>query len=196
MTSSKIYITPEQLRDDSYLLADTVIRDNFHPEFLVALWRGGTPVGIGVQEYLHYFGFKTDHIAIRTSSYGDDTVSKEVRVHGLDYLVERVLPRTPLLIVDDIFDTGKSVQAVINSIRDKARFNTPEDIRLATVYYKPEKNQTRLKPNYCIRELPGDPWLVFPHELVGLDAAEIVRAKGTGVSELMQGTQRFLDSKK
>ncbi len=196
MEPEKIYLSSQQLRDDSYRLADQIIRDNFHPAFLVALWRGGTPVGIAVQEYLHYFGFQTDHISIRTSSYGDETVSREVRVHGLDYLIERVLPQTPLLVVDDVLDTGNSGKAVIDCIREKARFNTPTDIRFATIYYKPEKNQTDLKPHYCIHELAGNPWLVFPHELTGLTAQEIVAAKGAEVSQLMGATQRFLDSRK
>ena len=34
-----------------------------------AIWRGGTPVGMALQEIMHYCGVESDHIAIRTSSY-------------------------------------------------------------------------------------------------------------------------------
>ena len=41
----------------------------FDPTSSSGIWRGGTPVGVAVQELLDYCGIKTDHIAIRTSLY-------------------------------------------------------------------------------------------------------------------------------
>ena len=48
-----------------------VLESGFRPSFIVAIWPGGAPVGIAVQELLDYFGVHCDHIAIRTSSYRD-----------------------------------------------------------------------------------------------------------------------------
>lgn len=67
--SDKVYISAQSLLDDSYRLAVKILEDGFRPDFIVGIWRGGTPVGIAVQELLHYFGVPTDHISIRTSSY-------------------------------------------------------------------------------------------------------------------------------
>jgi hypothetical protein len=47
----------------------------------------------------------------------------------------------------------------------------PADIRIATVWYKPARNQTALKPDYFIHE--SNEWLVFPHEIDGLTPKEI-----------------------
>jgi hypothetical protein len=49
-------------------LAIRIVRSGFRPTFLVALWRGGAPIGITVQEVLEYHGIQTDHVAIRTST--------------------------------------------------------------------------------------------------------------------------------
>ncbi len=51
----------------------------------------------------------------------------------------------------------------------------PEQIRIATPWYKPGNNQTSLKPDYYIHET--DQWLVFPHEMKGLEQSEILANK-------------------
>ena len=87
------------------------------PTFLVAIWRGGAPIGIAVQEVLEYHSIHADHIAIRTSSYsGIDAQQKTVRVHATDYLVSRLSAEDELLIVDDVFDSGHSLEAVIEEL--------------------------------------------------------------------------------
>ena len=63
----KIYISAQELLDDSFQLGLEIIDSQFRPDFIVAIWRGGTPVGIAIQEILTYFSIETDHIAIRTS---------------------------------------------------------------------------------------------------------------------------------
>ena len=129
-------------------------------------------MGIAVQELLEYQGVQTDHIAIRTSSYtGIDGRSSEIRIHGMNYLVKNVRQEDSLLIVDDVFDTGHTINAVINHLRDKARLNTPHDIRVAVPYYKPTRNQTDREPNYYLHET--EDWLKYPHSLEGLSADEI-----------------------
>ena len=65
----KTFITPEQLRLQSHRLAAEVVRDGFEPDFMVAVWRGGAPIGCYVHEFLKYLGKTCDHIAIRTSRY-------------------------------------------------------------------------------------------------------------------------------
>ncbi|MEM6466782.1 MAG: phosphoribosyltransferase [Pseudomonadota bacterium] len=142
----------------------------------MGVWRGGTPVGITVQEVFEYYGLGTDHFAIRTASYGGGTTpSKEVRVFGLSQLVDIVSADDQLLIVDDVFDSGKSVDAIIRQLRKRCRRNTPNDIRIATVYHKPHKNQTHRQPDYFVHET--DQWLVFPHELRGLTRQELLNHK-------------------
>ncbi len=88
---SKYYISADDLLLDSYKLGVKIFDSGFKPDFIVGVWRGGTPVGIAVQEVLEYLGSPSDHIAIRTSSYyGIGKQNKEVKVHGLDYIIQNI----------------------------------------------------------------------------------------------------------
>ncbi len=172
----KVYLTAQGLLEDSFRLGLEIFKSDFRPDFIVGVWRGGTPVGIAVQEILDNLGVKTDHISIRTSSYtGIGERGREVRVHGLDYIIRNVDAHHSLLIVDDVFDTGLSIKAVIDTLRMKARLNTPGDIRIATPWFKPANNKTDLKPDYFLHTSAD--WLVFPHELNGLDRDEVLANK-------------------
>ena len=177
----KVFISAESLLRDAMQLAVQIVRSGFRPTFLVAVWRGGAPIGITVQEVLEYHGVHADHIAIRTSSYtGIDQQSKTVRVHALDYLVSRLSAEDQLLLVDDVFDSGLSIEAIMNELASRCRRNLPEQIRVATAYYKPARNRSALKPDYYVRET--NEWLVFPHELKGLTRQEILEHKPVDAS--------------
>jgi hypoxanthine phosphoribosyltransferase len=175
----KTFISAESLLRDSLELGMMVVRSGYRPTFLVGMWRGGAPIGIAVQEVLDYHDIPTDHIAIRTSAYyGIDQQEKTVRVHAIDYLVSRLDAEDRLLLVDDVFDSGRSIEAVIAELRRRCRRNLPESIRTATVYYKPSRNRSSTAPDFCVREV--EDWLVFPHELQGLSREEILRNKPVG----------------
>jgi len=170
--SGKHYIGAQELLEVSFRLGAQIIKDGFRPTIIIAIWRGGTPMGIAVQELLSWFGIETDHIAIRTSSYqGIDGRSDEIRIHGMNYLIKNCKQEDSLLIVDDVFDTGLTIQSVIAHLRDKARLNTPHDIRVAVPYYKPTRNKIGIAPNYYLHET--EQWLKYPHSLEGLSVEEI-----------------------
>ncbi|MFK7995392.1 MAG: phosphoribosyltransferase [Granulosicoccus sp.] len=175
-TDDKVYITAQQLLQDSLELGRQILASGFRPNYIVGVWRGGTPVGIMVQELLDFYGVETDHISIRTSSYsGLNKRENKVRVHGLSYLTNSMNAEDSLLIVDDVFDTGLSVSAILKKMREKSRKNLPHDVRIATAYFKPGKNRTNFEPNYYAHKT--DDWLVFPHEMEGLSRSEIVANK-------------------
>jgi uncharacterized protein len=172
----KVFISADSLLQDSMELARLIVRSGFRPSYLVAIWRGGAPIGIAVQEVLEYHSIHADHIAIRTSSYtGIGEQTKTVRVHAIDYLVSRLSANDELLLVDDVFDSGRSLEAVMSALRRRCRRNLPEKIRIATVYYKPKRNRSSLVPDYYVKDT--DSWLVFPHEIQGLTKEEILAHK-------------------
>ena len=173
---SERFIAADDLLQDSFQLAANIYEADFEPDFLVGLWRGGSAVGIAVQEGLDYFGTKTDHIAIRTSYTGAPGYSQMVnkadaiRVHGMQYLLENLSAHHSLLIVDDVYSTGSSVNAVIKQLTKKTRRNLPQDIRIATVWYRPTEKTLRT-PDYFVHET--DDWLVLPYELSGFSIDEL-----------------------
>jgi hypoxanthine phosphoribosyltransferase len=173
---NKKMVAANDLLEDSFRLAAIIAEAGFHPDFLVGLWRGGSAVGIAVQEGLDFLGIKTDHIAIRTSYRGapsySEMISKaeSIRVHGLQYLLENLCAHHSLLIVDDVYSTGSSVGAVIEQLARKTRRNLPKDIRIATVWYRPGEKTIRV-PDYFVHETSD--WLALPYELTGMSIDEL-----------------------
>ena len=174
----KIFVTEEELLLDAYRLGVEVFNSGFRPSFIVGLWRGGSSVGIAVQECLQHLGVETDHIALRTSYRGMqryqrmvDEASSEIRVHGTQYLLETMNAEDGLLIVDDVYSTGLNVKAVIDRLASRMRRNLPHDLRIAVPWYKPARNRTGRMPDYYLHET--DKWLVLPYELNGLSLDEI-----------------------
>ncbi|HZW60189.1 MAG TPA: phosphoribosyltransferase, partial [Woeseiaceae bacterium] len=163
-----------------FRLARRIYESDFRPDFIVGLWRGGSAVGIAVQEGLEHFGIPTDHIAIRTSYAGAASYSRmvdradSIRVHGLQYLLETLCAHHSMLIVDDVYSTGHSVRAVIEQLAGKARRNLPHDIRIASVWYRPSGKTVR-EPDYYVHETAD--WLVLPYELSGLTVDELQQHK-------------------
>ena len=194
----KTFVAANDLLLDSFQLAANIYESGFRPDFLVGLWRGGSAVGIAVQEGLDHFGVKTDHIAIRTSYRGQATYSEMVdsadtiRAHGLRYLHERVCEHHSMLIVDDAYSTGSSVNAVIDQLAKKSRRNLPHDIRIATVWYRPTERTIR-PPDFYVHETSD--WLILPYELSGLSIEEL-RENKTEIRPMIDRLEALLESRK
>jgi len=185
----KLFIKSEELLKDSFNLAWQVYESGYRPNYIIGVWRGGAPIGIAVQEFLDVLGVSSDHIAIRTSHYkGIDERESQVQVYGLNYVIKQVESEDSLLIVDDVHDTGISIQKIILDLQTACKKNTPE-IKVATPYFKPIKNKTDRKPDFYLHET--EKWLVFPHELEGLSMDEIIEFKPE-LSELVKKIKPFI----
>lgn len=180
--NDKRFISEQALLEDAYRLGVQIYNSGFRPTFIVGLWRGGSSVGIAVQECLQYLGVETDHISIRTSYRGlagyqkmVDNAQQEIRVHGTQYLLETLTQEDSLLIVDDVFSSGLTTSTVVNRLSKRLKLNTPHDIRIAAPWFKPASNRTDTKPDFWLHET--DQWLVMPYEIAGLSQSEIEHNK-------------------
>jgi len=172
----KRFIGSQEHLEDSFKLAVKIYESGFRPDYIVGIWRGGTPVGIIVHDFLAYVGVKANHISVRTSYKGLEFYDpkgkpQQTRVHNTRFLVDRVNAGDSLLIVDDVYSSGRSVDAVIKRLKRKLRRNMASDIRIAVPWYKPSHNRTGRVPDYVLHE--SEEWLVMPHELNGLTSEEI-----------------------
>ena len=174
----KLFIAEEDLLLDAYRLGVNIFNTGFRPTFIVGLWRGGSTIGIAVQECLQHLGVETDHVSIRTSYRGMqryqrmiDEADSEIRVHGTQYLLESMNAEDRLLIVDDVYSTGLNVKAVLERLKRRTRCNMPRDARIAVPWYKPARNRSGRVPDYYLHET--DRWLVLPYELNGVSLEEI-----------------------
>jgi len=177
MTTEKKYIDAQELMEDSVRLAVKILKSGYRPDFIVGVWRGGSTVGIYVQECLQYLGVETDHIAIRTSYQGRDDYFRqleqgsEIRVHGLQYLFENLNADNALLIVDDVYSTGRNAHAVIERLQQKGRRNMAKEVRIAAPYYRVSTRNSATAPDFFLQQTSD--WLVLPYELTGISRAEL-----------------------
>ncbi|MFK7913248.1 MAG: phosphoribosyltransferase [Pseudomonadales bacterium] len=182
MTSAeKRFISEQDHMLDGFRLGVQVFDAGFAPTFIVGLWRGGSAVGIVVQECLAALGVATDHIALRTSYRGrteyEQTVRDQsnIRVHGRQYLLENMTFDDRLLIVDDVFSSGRHTQAVIDSLQRGLKRNMPEQVQVASIWWRPTAPEAASKPDFYVHETSD--WLVLPYEIEGLSKTEIAQHK-------------------
>jgi hypoxanthine phosphoribosyltransferase len=180
----KTVLSARELLEDSFRLGVEILESGYRPTLIIAIWRGGTPVGMAVQEVLAYCGVEADHIAIRTSSYQGVDQRGNVAIHGLNYIIKKIRHDDRVLIIDDVFDTGNTIKAVIDEIKRRARGNTPDEIRVAVPWFKPRRNETDLVPDFYLHETAE--WLVFPHELDALTPEE-TKASRPALYEIVYG---------
>ncbi|MCP4204396.1 MAG: hypoxanthine phosphoribosyltransferase [bacterium] len=189
----KEFIREEDLLLDAYRLGVKIYQSGFRPTVIVGVWRGGTSVGIAVQECLQYLGVETDHISIRTSYRGMTSYkamldnAEAIRVHGTRYLLENLNAEDGLLIVDDVYSSGLNVQAVIDRLAHRTKRNMPRQVRVAVPWYRPSSRRTDRVPDYYLYET--DKWLVLPWELNGLTREEIYREKPF-LKPILEGVNR------
>jgi hypoxanthine phosphoribosyltransferase len=175
----KEFVRADGLARDSFALAKKIYDSGFRPDSLLVLWRGGTPVGIFIHEFLLYKGVQTYHTAVKAESYTGIGERVEPRIENLDAFLSRLTPESRVLVVDDIFDTG----CTLKKVRDTLRART-SNIRIATLYYKIGTSRVDFTPDFYMRMT--DRWIVFPHELMGLEPSEIKR-KDEFVWQLLHG---------
>lgn len=177
--NGKLYISADEHLRDSWCLAAAVRKDGWKPDFILGLWRGGAPVAIALHEFFKVTGWNVQHIPLKCTSYtGIGENEGEVAFTCGDIVFGMFRKGDRVLVVDDVFDTGKTAVAVKKSLDAVGA-----EMRMACTYWKPEKNLTDLKPDYFAKDMGGR-WIVFPHEVDGLVDDE-VRRKDPALADLI-----------
>jgi hypoxanthine phosphoribosyltransferase len=171
----KVFVDEQSHILDSYRLGEKIFADGFEPTFIVGLWRGGSAVALVVQECFAYLGVPTEHTTIRTSYSGREQYEQSmrrfegIRVHGKSYALETLTADDRLLIVDDVFRSGRHTRAVVDQLRLGLRRNMPREVRVATLWKHALSDASQL--DYFLNET--DRWIVLPYELSGLSSDEL-----------------------
>lgn len=164
----KKFLSAQAYQRDCWRLAAAIRQSGWQPDYLVGLWRGGAPVAIAVHEFLKATGWNVKHLPLKCWSYtGIGRNESEVRFFEGEAVFRLFAAGERVLFIDDVFDTGRTAAAVLAQMRGRG-----VDVKIACVYWKPEKNQTPLKPDFFVQDI-GCEWIVFPHEIEGLTREEI-----------------------
>lgn len=139
--------TWDEIEEDVFQIAEKIANDKFVPDVIIAILTGGV---IPAKLFSDIFGIKTlRYIEIKfyrgVNKTDNKPVVKAVYVNDVE--------NKKILIVDDVADSGETLEAVTNVI---TMFN-PSLIRTATIYVKP---WSRKYPDYYSKII--DKWIIFP----------------------------------
>jgi uncharacterized protein len=177
----KEFLSYQVVRNNAIKLARRIQREGFTPDVIYVSLRGGAYMGNVLSECFKII--RTDrpvyYAAVVARSYKDIGQQDQVRVDGWTYDPEYLRHGDKILLVDDIFDTGKTINRLVEIIMGKG---IPRgDVRVAVHDYKLRRYlhaQLPVQPDYwCrfheIREPEEDFWIHYlSHELVGLTDQE------------------------
>ena len=150
--SNKLWYSWEEMRRDVNVLARDLVMDNFVPNVIVGLSRGGLTPGVMLS---HWFNkpFKPVKSSLRDYPQWEDYLPKPTD--------EKVL------IVDDICDSGKTFEKMkswIKGPRKNSPLELPVDVRFASLWWN---NECDFEPDYYVSEMAKDStdtWIHFPWE--------------------------------
>lgn len=181
--SNKVFVPYDTIRDDAIRLAQRIHHDGFEPDVIYVSLRGGAYMGNVISEYFKVVRRNTRPVfyaAVVARSYTDINTQDRVSVDGWTYSPEYLRSGDKVLLVDDIFDTGRTVNHLVNVIMEHGI--PRRDIRVAVHDYKirhyVDHSQPILPDYYCnkqeIARAEHDTWLHYlSHELVGLSRDEV-----------------------
>ncbi|MDX9958008.1 MAG: phosphoribosyltransferase [Clostridia bacterium] len=180
---SKEFISYNQVRNNALKLAHRIHMDGFIPDVIYVSLRGGAYLGNVISEY--FKAVRRDskpvlYAAVVARSYSDVHQNDQVRVDGWTYSPEYLRNGDKVLLVDDIYDSGRTINHLAEVILGKG---VPRaDFKIAVHDYKMigyRGEQLPIRPDYWCRlhdiKVPRDEkWIHYmSHELVGLTDDEL-----------------------
>jgi len=151
---------------DSFKLANEIYKSGYRPDKIIGLWRGGAIPTLAVDELFRFNKINIPCYPLKTEAYSGNHLNKKVKIFGIRDLLKNTGKNSKLLIVDDVLDTGSSLEKVVRRLSKKTK-----NIKIATIYYKPKMNKSNLVPDFYLYQ--KNMWIVFPHELEGLTLDEV-----------------------
>jgi hypoxanthine phosphoribosyltransferase len=178
----KEFLPYQVVRNNAIRLARRSWEEGFVPDVIYVSLRGGAYMGNVISEFFKMVrrGDRPSYYAaVVARSYRDIGEQDRVKVDGWTYDPAYLRNGDRVMLVDDIFDSGRTINHLVEIIMDKGIPRS--DVRVAVHDYKVRRyldRQLPVQPDlWCRRhELAGpedDFWIHYlSHELVGLTDAE------------------------
>jgi hypoxanthine phosphoribosyltransferase len=158
----EVLITREQIREKTAELAREISGDyQGKNPLLVCILKGGL---MFLADLIRQIDLPVEIDFIAVSSYGDRTESSGVVRILMD--LETNIQGRHVLIVEDIIDTGRTLNYIIHNLRTRG----PASIKICTLLNKPARRELAIPLDYVGFEIP-DKFVVG----YGLDYGEIYR---------------------
>ncbi|NIN69946.1 MAG: hypoxanthine phosphoribosyltransferase [Anaerolineae bacterium] len=158
----EVLITREQIREKTEELAREITADyEGRNPLLVCILKGGL---MFLADLIRQIDLPAEIDFMAVSSYGDATESSGVVRILMD--LETNIQGRHVLIVEDIIDTGRTLNYIIQNLRTRG----PASIKICTLLNKPARRELAMPLDYVGFEIP-DKFVVG----YGLDYGEIYR---------------------
>ncbi len=144
-------ITWGELFNDTLELARQIIASRYRPELLVVIARGGLVVGRILSDLLSVRDIA--NVSVKFYKGVGLTSDKPVISEGLN---PGLVAGKAILVVDDIVDSGSTLQAVLEHLSSTG----PRIVKSAALYVKP---WAKIYPDFYVRTV--EEWVVFPYEI-------------------------------
>lgn len=131
-------------------LAHKVIKSGYEPDIIIGIARGGLVPARMVCDFL----LQKDLVSITMQHWGIATNMGKARIK-FSLPQEADISGKRVLVVDDVADTGHSIQIIMDYMKEK----TPIEIRTAVLQYK---TCSTLIPDYWSEKLEEWTWIIYP----------------------------------
>lgn len=148
-------VTWEDVVNLSKQLSEKIKRDNYQPDVVIAIARGGVVVARLICDFLGILDLLTIKVEhwVETAAHLEDAVVK--------YPLNVDLNGKKVLLVDDISDTGKSFAVAKKHIEENCH---PLEIRTASMQHISPVSTFR--PDYYAEEVKEWTWFMYPWNYV------------------------------
>jgi len=179
----KEFLQFDDERDNALKLAHRIYSEGFIPDVIYVSLRGGAYLGNIISEYFKIVRKNERPVyyaAVVARSYSDVAKADRVMVDGWTYSPDHLRVGDKVLLVDDIFDSGKTLNHLAQIISDKGI--PRKDLKIAVhdyKYFTDKEEQLPFQPDYWCRKhdvsIHDDGrWIHYmSHELIGLTQAEL-----------------------
>ena len=179
----KEFLQFDTVRNNALKLARRIYHEGFVPDVVYVSLRGGAYLGNILSEYfkiVHRGQRPVYYAAVVARSYTDVAQAEKIRIDGWTYSPEHLRVGDRVLLVDDIFDSGRTINYLAQVILDKGI--PRQDLKVAVhdyKYFTDKPEQLPIQPDYWCRKHEVSVndegyWIHYmSHELVGLSESEL-----------------------
>lgn len=182
----KEFLPYTTVRNNALKLAHKIYKDGFIPDVIYCSLRGGAYMANVISEYFKILSARDNfhpvlYAGVVARSYSDVAKRTKVFIDGWTYPPENLRPGDKILLVDDIFDSGRTINCLVETLMD-TRGIPRKDIKVVVhdyKYFSYQKKQLPIQPDYYSRKFvikspKENRWIHYmSHELVGLSPKEL-----------------------